>query len=301
MNNKHAYLIIAHNQFDLLEKEIKLIDDERNDIYLHIDKKVKDFDFEHFKNIVKKSNIYFTERTDVRWGDYSQINSEYVLLKCACSNYNYQYYHLLSGCDLPIKTQDYIHEFFDKINGKEIIQITTEDFMKERKAYYRISRYHFFTRQYKNNNKLFKLFNKIFNFIVMPSQRILRVDRLHGKIKVGYGANWFSITDSLARYVISKEDWVKKHFSHSKCADELFLQTIVINSKYYKNVYKKGSKTFDGDSCMRYIDWNRGNPYVFRTKDYKSLMDSKMLFARKFDINVDKNIVDMIYKKINRR
>ena len=30
----HAYLIIAHDQFDLLESLLKCIDDERNDIYI---------------------------------------------------------------------------------------------------------------------------------------------------------------------------------------------------------------------------------------------------------------------------
>ena len=37
--NKHAYLIIAHDNFYTLEKLIKSIDDSRNDIYIHIDKK----------------------------------------------------------------------------------------------------------------------------------------------------------------------------------------------------------------------------------------------------------------------
>lgn len=36
---KHAYLIMVHNQFYVLEILLKLIDDERNDIFLHIDKK----------------------------------------------------------------------------------------------------------------------------------------------------------------------------------------------------------------------------------------------------------------------
>ena len=40
---KHAYLIIAHNNFYILKKLIALIDDERNDIYIHIDKKTKNF------------------------------------------------------------------------------------------------------------------------------------------------------------------------------------------------------------------------------------------------------------------
>ncbi|SCN26461.1 hypothetical protein N3C_2841 [Clostridium sp. N3C] len=53
-NGKHAYLIIAHNNFYILEELIKLLDDTRSDIYIHIDKKVKNFNFYKFKEIPKK-------------------------------------------------------------------------------------------------------------------------------------------------------------------------------------------------------------------------------------------------------
>jgi hypothetical protein len=46
---------------------------------------------------------------------------------------------------------------------------------------------------------------------------------------------------------------------------------------------------------MRYIDWNRGQPYVWRVNDYNKLMNTDFLFARKFDINTDFNIVEKIY------
>ena len=40
---KHAYLIMCHNNFEQLKLLLKLLDDERNDIYVHIDKKAKSF------------------------------------------------------------------------------------------------------------------------------------------------------------------------------------------------------------------------------------------------------------------
>ena len=46
---------------------------------------------------------------------------------------------------------------------------------------------------------------------------------------------------------------------------------------------------------MRYIDWNRGNPYIWRNKDYDELINSEYLFARKFDYNKDKEIINRIY------
>ena len=65
---KHAYLIIAHNQFSLLTKLLKCLDDERNDIYIHIDKKVKE-NLDFLNNICIKSNIKLVKRIKVTWGD----------------------------------------------------------------------------------------------------------------------------------------------------------------------------------------------------------------------------------------
>ena len=50
---KHAYLIMAHNNFDLLQKELYLLDDERNDIFIHIDKNAKNVDQAYISEKVK--------------------------------------------------------------------------------------------------------------------------------------------------------------------------------------------------------------------------------------------------------
>ena len=78
---KHAYLIMSHTQPELLKKLLELLDDERNDIYLHIDSKAKDFSFKEIESVLKKAKCYLTERTDVKWGSYSQIHCEMVLLR----------------------------------------------------------------------------------------------------------------------------------------------------------------------------------------------------------------------------
>ena len=44
-------------------------------------------------------------------------------------------------------------------------------------------------------------------------------------------------------------------------------------------------------SCMREIDWKRGNPYIWQISDLEYLKTSPKLFVRKFDMNIDKEIV----------
>ena len=67
-----------------------------------------------------------------------------------------------------------------------------------------------------------------------------------------------------------------------------------MDSPYKDNLYHP---EFDNDyqACVRYIDWNRGAPYVFRRDDYEELMASTCMFARKFDEKTDKEIIEKIY------
>lgn len=45
------------------------------------------------------------------------------------------------------------------------------------------------------------------------------------------------------------------------------------------------------ETNMRLIDWNRGEPYTFRISDISELINSDILFARKFDEKIDFEIV----------
>ena len=50
----------------------------------------------------------------------------------------------------------------------------------------------------------------------------------------------------------------------------------------------------DVHAIMRLIDWNRGDPYVFKCDDYEELASSDLLFARKFDSKVDSAIIERV-------
>lgn len=290
---KHAILIIAHNEFDILEKTIRLLDDKDNDIYLHIDKKVK-FDFNYFKSIPRKSNLFFTKRIKVKWGSISQIKCEYLLFKAAY-NKHYDYYHLISGVDMPLVAPQKMHDFFEINKGKEFVNIDNHNEIS-RVSLERVSLYHFLVSWARSTNKFKRNFFEKFHFRSLRLQRKLNINRLKKeKVIFRKGANWVSITDDFLKYVLSKEKWVLKVFRYSFCADELFIQTILYNSDFYKNICSL--KNDDYFSLKRYIDWKRGAPYTFRLRDYDDIVNSKCFFARKFSTKVDDKIVQKIYEK----
>ena len=94
-------------------KLIHLIDDERNDIFVHVDKNCDSFPMNVFDSLAQKSVLEVIPRKKCHWAEYSLVDVELDLLTAATKKEHYRYYHLLSGHDLPLKNQDQMHDFFD--------------------------------------------------------------------------------------------------------------------------------------------------------------------------------------------
>lgn len=282
---KHAYLIMAHTDIEVYKLLIKLIDDDRNDIFVHIDKKSNPLPF---KNVIaKKSKIFFLKSRDVRWGHSSQIKLELDLFEMASKNDSYSYYHLLSGVCLPIKSQDYIHNFFDSQNNKEFISFQKDqpiEQIRERALYY-----HFFTRCFRSQNVFLRcLSNKLHHlfFYILKKMNIKKKT----DYKLYKGDNWCSITDCFVRLLTAKKKQIVRFFSNSFCCDEIYKQTIIMNSSFRDCIYFNTNG--DTDS-LRAIDWKRGSPYVWKDDDINYLKESNKLFARKFSSN-DENLLKQV-------
>lgn len=278
-NGKHAYLIIAHKVDETFRTLLRMLDDEKNDIFIHMDKKNRGYDNIQTEKICKSSKVYHTKRINVHWGGYSLVDVEIALLEYACDREKYEYYHLLSGNDLPIKSQKVIHNFFNNANTKEFVHIENADCQ-----YLERVRYYYYFSEFVGRGKG-NYFIKNINRGIVAVQKILKIQR-NKNIIFQKGSQWFSITDEFARYVISKKKWIRKVFKYTKCPDEMVMQTLLINSEFRYSLCN--------DNSDRMIDWKRGNPYVFRIEDYDSIIESKQMFARKFIDDTDCEIIKRI-------
>lgn len=290
MKNKQAILIIAHNNFWTLEQILKTLDSKYFDFYVHIDKKSKLNLTTNLQAVCKQSHVEIYQEIDVRWADYSQVECELFLLKKALVN-KYNYYHLISGNDFPIKSPQKIFEFFDQNSGKEFIHFEGKELRRDKIDW--IKYYHFLGR-ISRNSKIIKIIDKI----SIVFQKLVGINRLRNvKYKFVTGANWFSITNEFAEYVINNEMLLRRNLQYTRSADEFFLQTLIYNSKFINNLYDL-SFSNNYDSCMRFVDWKRGNPYTFKIEDYEALASSNCMFARKFDEQKDKEIIEKIKKEL---
>ena len=279
---KHAYLIIAHNNWKQLKFLIEILEDPRNDFFILIDSKAKSFSRARFlESLESPQNIHFTKQVDIRWGNYSQIDAELTVLRAAAEFSKYDYYHLISGVDMPLKSQNEIHEYFDLMQGTEFVDYDKDhdkDQALER------ARFHYFLQSI-IGRKRHSVLKVLRDFLVLI-EKIIGVNRVKDiEQYLGKGATWFSITDDFARYVLSQESFLKAHFMDTYCCDEVFLQTLLNRSEYKKNWfgYKEPDIYYEN---LRYLDWGRGKPYTFKKDEFFELCNTPYLFARKFSNDI---------------
>lgn len=287
---KHAYLIMAHNEPKILQILLSMLDDERNDLYLHIDKKSNLINTDELK--VNRANLYvLEERIKLYWMDITQIQTEMLLFKTAYKKGPYAYYHVVSGVDLPIKTQDYIHQFCDKHQGKEFVQFENEPHnvadMKRK-----ISKYHILSKHYRDTNYIrFRGCNALRKIVLFAQDKLNYTRKEEMEFKKG--SNWVCVTHDFVGYLLQQQEFIFKRFKYVPAPDEIFLQSIIWNSPFREKIYKIDD---DCKGYLHHIDWSRGVfPYVWKSDDLEELMNSDKLFARKFS-SADFTIINRIQK-----
>ena len=274
---KHAYLIMAHNKFDQLQILLELLDDPRNDIYLHVDKKATTFRPELLR--LQQAKLVIVDPISVTWGGHSQIDCEMLLFKAAAPGH-YGFYHLISGVDLPLKTQDEIHEFFGAHPGQNFMSFNEGD----RGFVTRTQYYHLFQNRIGRRKDLGILPLKIIKKAFLMIQKVFRIRRKE-IVPLYKGANWVTLSDGLVQHLVSCEPLIRKQFYHSYCADEVFLQSIAMASPYRDTIVK---------DPYREVDWSGGFPRNYRKEDVPALLSAPGMFGRKFDMDLDPESVHMI-------
>lgn len=309
---KHAYLIIAYDKFEQLAFQVSLLDDPRNDIYIHIDKRsaLSDETITLIKNSAQNSKIYFTPRMAVYWGHFSLVECELLLYQTASDNEEYAFYHLLSGADLPLRSQDYIHNFFQKHADKTFVTRFNEKQAEDLKLYRVVEHYHFFRKITPRNLSPFpRKILRAYQIIESKLQTILRVDRLHGKRKeMGFDgcSQWKSINHRVLTAILSERDFINKHFHHTFCSDEYYFgmtlkKAGLLDTIYHQPAVNDIPNEFQGN--LRYINWWDGHPYEWTDSDHDKAQIEQGIalghfFTRKFDLNKYPGLKDFIQEKV---
>lgn len=310
---RHAYLIIAYDKFEQLAFQLSLLDDPRNDIFIHIDKRSSftEEDKQALLASTQHSKVYFTPRIAVYWGHFSLVECELILYHTASQKGPYAVYHLISGADMPLRSQDAIHDFFADKSDKIFITRYNQEEAKELKLHKLVEHYHLSRRiNPRNLSPVLRKILRAYQILENKLQTALKVDRLHGKREeMGFDgfSEWKSISHDVLEAILTHESWIRKQFRFTFCSDEYFFPMTLKRANLLDRIYHYEAVNdipdeFQGN--LRYINWWDGHPHEWTDSpaDIAQLEKGRELghlFSRKFNVEKYPALKDFILEKVN--
>jgi hypothetical protein len=287
---KIAYLVLAHKLPEQLIRLIKTLNTVDTSFFIHVDRNTEDETHAALVGFFRSyDNVHFIKRHYCKWGDSSLVKATLSGLKYLVkSEIPYDYVILLSGQDYPIKSNDEIQAYLQKNNGFSFLQYSTTPHNMAGRIehwHFRIGRRHYIIPA----KNMFgpPLLNKIWNPI---AQKIKWRRKLPGNLKPYFGSQFWCLSrefvDSCLKYLAEHKGY-EKFMKLSYIPDEFFFQSVFLNSSLRPRII---------NTDLRYKDFSDHNrhPKVLDKQDFNILINSNFLFARKFDLAYDSEILDMI-------
>ena len=127
------------------------------------------------------------------------------------------------------------------------------------------------------------------SFISKMASRILPAKEFPAGFPLYCGHSYWRLTYDCAAFLLQfrrEHQDVLRLFKFALCPDEYVFHTAIINSPFSRSVT---------NDCLTHIDFTVGyHPKTLTCDDLETLVRSRKLFARKFDIHVDRRVMDLI-------
>lgn len=315
---KVVYLIFAYNLQEQIIRLAKAIvhGSQTAHVFIHYDAKIGYFD---------QALLQGTPRVDiipnpisVEWGDWSQVKAVLNSLNYIYKQVEFDWFVVLSGQDFPTKPISSFESFLDHSDYDAYLEARPQDNVPREN--HTIARYYY--RHWKIPN--FKYTHKfpailraswkrfleslpegegLLTYIWAPHGRPNRLGIRSMRVPFGpdfvcwQGSDWFIFSrravDYLLEFIDRRPD-VVCHYMHTFIPSESFYQSILYNAKDLR---------MHNDN-LRFAIWNDesdSGPKTLTHSDLPAVVDSHAFFARKFDVDIDSEVLDELESRISPR
>jgi hypothetical protein len=317
---KLLYLILAHKEPSQIIRLVKTLSSQQDYVIIHYNKASKLEEYNQLSDALQSNQyVFFADRIKTAWGHFSLIQAIISGLKKA-QNLELSYDHviILSGQDYPIKSNSEIKRFLTAHPKKLFythFEITND--LGTNKRYVHPINDIVTTRPQKHRLDSYYWVLKDRKYLLLPGEMNSRstslrtrfTNKLKGlmryaikrKFPEGYkpyfGATFGMITAEFANYLLEFYDGQKafnQYMKYAFCADEMYLVTVAMNHPYF------ASKMVNTNMIFSVWEDNEGfHPVMLTSQHFDQIMSSRKLFARKFDIWVDAQVLNKIDEKVN--
>lgn len=268
-----AYIISAYKRLEQVARLVRRLHTSGASFFVHVDRKTDDVEYRALgESLDDLPSVHFLERHRCHWGGFGHVHATLKGIdELRRQGVPFDYVILLTGQDYPIKPNARVERFFESARPKSFMGVSAlpSRSWSPRGGLDRVEYWHLRFRGYHARS---------------PLKR-----RLPGGLHPhGGGAYWClsrECIEYVASFVAERPD-VVSFFRHVDIPDEIFFHTVLMSSKLRDTIVNDN---------LRYIDWTRGRrPAILETRDFEALRASPKLFARKFDVEHDENVLDLI-------
>ncbi len=293
---KIVYIILAHKLPEQLVRLVRRLSADETSFLVHVDRKT---DYAIYRRMTDPlnsyQNVHFLERHLCNWGDFGHVEATLDGLRVILEmNLGCDYVILLTGQDYPIKPNNHIRDYLNASNENSFIEyfaLPSDRWKSESGGLDRLTYWHFNWR-----GRRFALRKKgEFRYPLLARLWLHLADKppirrsLPKSTSVFGGSAYWCLTRDCIEYVdgfVRKNPRFVNFFRHVLLPEEIFFQTVILNSDFRNRIV---------NDSLRYIAWSRSpHPAILSDQDFESLISAPKLFARKFDMTINSNILDMI-------
>ena len=267
------------------------------EVFIHIDKKARDIE----KDLIIDNRIHILPYSySVNWGDYSQVQYVLYMMRYIQAYKSFDYYSLHTGNDLLVRPMQELAAYLEKDNkyayldcyplpwdqwqyggGLGRLEMVWPIWMRKRLKPHSLKRY------------LRALYGRLYVIPFLRRRKLPCGVQFYGK------SAFYTLRQDCVSDIINYNDEhpeFSNFFKPVLCGDEIFVDTIA-------HITAAENKIIDDHNNLRYDDFmtvNRvtvGAPKILTTEDIKAIEKSGMFFARKFDYNVDNNVIQYFINK----
>lgn len=274
-----AYIVSAYKNPDQAVRLIRRLDADNVHFFIHVDKKTNEAAYARIvRPLAGVPHVHFLARHRCDWGGFGHVQATIKgLAEIVRGGLKPDYVFLLTGQDYPIVTNAAIKEFLAQSSGSSFLShfpLPSDEW--EGGGLPRIDRWHIRVRGRHH---------------VLSGRRLSIVRQMPLGLRPFGGSSYWGLSWRCVEYAnrfIRENPSYVRFFRYVDVPDEIFFQTILLNSPLRETVV---------DDDLRYVrwrDWNDARPAILGKEDFDAVTSSGKLFARKFDMNHDAEILDMI-------
>ena len=264
-----VFLIQAHKDIGQLNALVEQLRDDDFRVYVNLDRKC-DLDPAQ----VHPAARLVTQRVDVHWGTFSQVQAVLHSLDQILDEVpGFDKLLFLSAQDFPLLSNAALKDALAALRGRELLDTVAIGAAPGQWA--ADYRYQYFYPERTTRTQ---------RIACALANRLLRAGglkrRLPGGLQPFGGSSWWALSRDCVRMLrdrVAAEPGLVRFFRRAACPDEMFFQTLVMNSPFRDRVLGRN---------FRYVQWPENgsrNPKVLDEGDFARIAASRAHFCRKLD------------------